>query len=54
LAHYVRTLGPHESEKDGAEDLKKIGIDPTKADGGGSGEKSIPVDLAIDQITQGK
>jgi len=54
LAHYVRTLGPHEGEKDGSDDLKKIGIDPTKADGGGSGEKSIPVDLAIDQISQGK
>jgi caa(3)-type oxidase subunit IV len=52
LVHYVRSLGPHENEKDTPEDLKKIGIDPTKEDGGGGGEKSIPVDLAIDQMTQ--
>jgi len=52
LVAYIRTLGPHENEKDTPEDLKKIGIDPTKADGGGGGEKSIPVDLAIDQLSQ--
>jgi caa(3)-type oxidase subunit IV len=51
LAAYVRTLGPHENEKDTPEDLKKIGIDPTKEDGGGGGEKAIPVDLAIDRMT---
>jgi high-affinity iron transporter len=54
LAHYVRTLGPHDSEKDGNDDLKKIGIDPSKADGGGSAEKSVPVDLAIEQMSQEK
>lgn len=50
LVHYVRTLGAHQAEKDAAADLQKIGIDPTKEDGGGGGEKSIPVDLAIDQM----
>jgi caa(3)-type oxidase subunit IV len=54
LVHYVRSLGPHEGEKDSADDLKKVGIDPTKADGGGGGEKSIPVDLAIEQMSEGK
>ena len=55
LVHYVRSLGPHESEKDSAEDLKKIGIDPTKADGGGAGaEKVIPIGVAIDQMSEGK
>jgi cytochrome c oxidase subunit 4 len=54
LVHYVRSLGPHEGEKDSDEDLKKIGIDPTKADGGGSAEKSIPIGLAIDQVSEGK
>jgi caa(3)-type oxidase subunit IV len=53
LVHYVRTLGAHESEKDAAADLAKIGIDPTKADGGGAGaEKSIPVDVAIDALSE--
>ncbi len=53
LVHYVRTLGAHESEKDSPADLQKVGIDPTKEDGGGSTEKVIPVDLAIEQITSG-
>lgn len=48
LVHYIRSLGPHESEVDSGDDLKKIGIDPTKADGGGGGEKSIPIDLSIE------
>ncbi|MBS1960286.1 MAG: c-type cytochrome [Bdellovibrionales bacterium] len=54
LVHYVRTLGPHESEKDTPEDLKKIGIDPTKEDGGGGAEKAIPIGLAIDRMTEDK
>jgi caa(3)-type oxidase subunit IV len=53
LVHYVRSLGPHEGEKDTPADLQKIGIDPAKADGGGSSEKSIPIDLAIDQVASG-
>jgi len=53
LVHYVRSLGPHAGETDTAADLQKIGIDPNKADGGGSAEKSIPVDLAIDQVIDG-
>lgn len=51
LTHFVRTLGPHEGEKDAPADLAKVGIDPTKADGGGGGEKSIPVGLAIEQLS---
>jgi caa(3)-type oxidase subunit IV len=54
LAHYVRSLGPHESEKDSSEDLKKIGIDPSKADGGGGGEKSIPIGLSVELMSEGK
>jgi caa(3)-type oxidase subunit IV len=54
LVHYVRTLGPHEGEKDAPADLQKIGIDPTKEDGGGAGEQAIPVGLAIDQMTEEK
>jgi caa(3)-type oxidase subunit IV len=54
LVHYVRSLGPHENEKDTPEDLKKIGIDASKEDGGGSAEKEIPVDLAIDLMSNGK
>lgn len=50
LVHYVRTLGSHDSEIDAPADLQKVGIDPTKEDGGGGGEKVIPVDLAIDQL----
>ena len=48
LSHYVRTLGPHESEKDSADDLKKAGIDASGSGGGSSGEKQIPVDAAIE------
>ncbi len=54
LVHYVRTMGAHANEKDTPADLQKIGIDPNKADGGGGGEKAIPVDLAIDQLSEGK
>jgi caa(3)-type oxidase subunit IV len=54
LVHYVRSLGPHESEKDSAEDLKKIGIDPAKGDGGGSAEKEIPIGVAIDLSVEQK
>jgi caa(3)-type oxidase subunit IV len=53
LAHYVRSLGPHENEKDSSADLLKVGIDPEKGDTGGGAEKAIPVDLAIDQIVSG-
>ncbi len=52
LVHYVRTFGPHESEKDAAADFTKAGIDPTKDDGGMGGEKSIPVGAAIDAISE--
>ena len=50
VIHYVLSLGPP-ADTDTPDDLKKIGIDPTKEDGGGGGEKSIPVDLAIDRMT---
>ena len=52
LVAYVRTLGPHQNEKDTDEDLKKIGIDPSKDDGGGGGEKVLPVGFAIDQMVE--
>lgn len=52
LVHFVRQFGPHESEKDTAADFAKAGIDPNSDDGGAGGEKSIPVGLAIDQISE--
>jgi caa(3)-type oxidase subunit IV len=55
LAAYVRTFGPHANNVDTDADFKKAGIDPTKDDGGaggGSAEKSIPVDLAIDLMSK--
>lgn len=52
LVHYVRTLGPHEAEKDTDADLKKVGIDPNAADGGGGGEKSVPIEVAIDALAE--
>jgi len=50
VVHYVRTLGPHAGEKDTVADLKKIGIDPSKDNGGGSADQVIPIDLAIDRL----
>ena len=54
LAHYVRTLGPHESEKDSDSDLKKAGIDASGAGGGSADEKQIPIDVAIDLLSEKK
>ena len=54
LVAFIRTLGPHEGEKDSDADLKKVGIDPASEDGGGGGEKSIPVGVAIDQMSEEK
>jgi len=54
LAHYVRTLGPHEAEKDSDADLKKAGIDASGAAGGSAGEKQIPIDVAIDLLSEKK
>jgi mono/diheme cytochrome c family protein len=54
LAHYVRTLGPHESEKDSDADLKKAGIDASGASGGSADEKQIPIDVAIDLLSEKK
>jgi cytochrome c oxidase subunit 4 len=56
LASYVRTFGPHANNVDGPEDFKKAGIDPNSDSGGAAGaeEKSIPTDLAIDLMTEGK
>lgn len=51
LVHYVRTMGPHAGEKDSNADLAKIGIDPTKDNGGGGGGQEIPIGLAIDQMS---
>ena len=54
LVHYVRSLGPHEGEKDSVDDLKKAGIDATGAAGASSGPKEIPIGTAIDLISEGK
>lgn len=53
LVHYVRTMGPHAGEKDSTADLTKIGIDPSKDNGGGGGGQEIPIGLAIDQLSTG-
>jgi caa(3)-type oxidase subunit IV len=52
LSHFVRTLGPHEAEKDSDEDLKKAGVGasaPAVAQ-----ERSIPIDTAIDLMSEMK
>jgi len=52
LVHYVLALGP-DAPKDTDADLVKVGIDPTKEDGGlGGGDKSIPIDTAIDLMAE--
>lgn len=53
VVHYVRSLGPHASEKDSNADLVKIGIDPSQ-DFAGGGSQEIPIGLAIDQIANEK
>lgn len=57
LVAYVRAFGPHANQLDTPEDFKKAGVDPTKDDGGlsaggGDSEKSIPVDIAIDRLSE--
>ena len=52
VVHYVRSLGPHAGEKDTTADLTKIGIDPTKDNGGADADQSIPIGLAIDQMAE--
>lgn len=49
LAHYIVSLGPTKTE-DSNDDLAKAGIDPNG--GGGSQEKSISVDAAIDLMVR--
>jgi caa(3)-type oxidase subunit IV len=54
LAYYVLSLGP-EFPKDTDADLKLAGIDTSKPDGGlggGAEEKSIPIDLAIERMSE--
>ena len=52
LVHYVRSLAPQAPE-DTAADLAKIGMDPTKEDGGGGvQEKSIPVEIAMERLAE--
>ena len=53
LVHYIRSLGPNsDAITDTNEDLKKIGIDPTQAGGGGGGEKQIPIGMAIELMSE--
>lgn len=52
LTHYVLSLGPS-APSDTVADLKKIGIDPNQEGGGqGTQEQSIPVDLAIEILSE--
>jgi caa(3)-type oxidase subunit IV len=51
LAHYVISLGPPPAPTDTPADLAKIGIDPTKENGGGGQEqKTVPVDFIIERM----
>lgn len=50
LVHYVLSLGSA-PETDGAADFAKVGIDPTQENGGEKGDDSIPVDVAMEQIS---
>lgn len=51
LAHYVISLGSSVTTDNDA-DLKKAGIDPSKDDAGGSAEKTVPIEFAIDRVSQ--
>lgn len=52
LVHYVRSLATQAPE-DTAADLAKIGLDPTKEDGGaGVQEKTIPIDFAMERLAE--
>lgn len=51
LAHYVVSIGPSGST-DTEADLKKVGVDPTKEDSGSDSAKTIPIDFAIDRVSQ--
>lgn len=51
LIHYVLSLGPT-PPTDSNTDLAAIGIDPNKEDAGGSADKSIPIEVAVAQLTQ--
>ncbi len=54
LVHYVLSLGPSVPE-DAPADLAKIGMDPTKQNGGAeeaTQAQSIPVELAIEQMVK--
>ena len=49
LTHYILTFGPG-ALKDSASDLKKVGIDTSKPDGGigSAGPTELPIDFAIE------
>lgn len=57
VSHYALSLGPKAPE-DSAEDLKKVGFDPSKGDFGIDGveakpKRTIPIDFAIDRYVEG-
>lgn len=52
LAHYVGSLGPTR-ETDSDADLSAAGVDPNKDDSGGAPTPSIPVEMAIDALSEG-
>ncbi len=51
LVHYVLSLGS-KAEADTPEDFAKVGINPAQEGGGEKEAATIPVDVAIEQITQ--
>lgn len=52
LAHFVGSLGPNR-ESDTDADLRAAGIDPNKEDSGGGAGPSIPIEQAIDALSEG-
>ncbi len=50
LVHYVLSLGPS-APADSSDDLAKVGIDPSKENGGGEVvERKLPVDFVIERM----
>ena len=53
LTHFIESLAPA-AEKDSDDDLKKIGVDPTKDTMESFDSKTLPIDLAIELMSQGQ
>jgi mono/diheme cytochrome c family protein len=52
MAHYVGSFGPNR-EEDSDADLRAAGVDPNKDDTSSAPAPSIPVEMAIDEMSEG-